>query len=113
MDATGQFTGTATTVWKMRSFSLMCSHAQTIPNSSGHLSAQFNGDYVTVILEHDPFQMTTGNCGSGSTGQFQAPKFYVGMLATGGTVGSPTSFTVGKEVMSGSYTMTVVPIPVR
>ena len=105
--------GDASADWSMSSYSALCSHEHEIPKAAAHLQGTVNTENNTldVNVTFDPFEMTTQNCASGSSGSFPVPPVDVTVPAGGGFKNMPLAFTVGDETMHGSVSISVKAIP--
>jgi hypothetical protein len=105
--------GDASADWTMSSYSALCSHEHNIPKAAAHLEGTVNTENNTldVHVTFDPFEMTTENCASGSSGSFPIPPVDVTLSAGGDSKDMPLAFTVGDAPMHGRVSISVKPIP--
>jgi hypothetical protein len=112
----GSLSGSATVNWNLRSFSALCSHQHTATAISPvNITGDQLDDTLNVTLNYAAFQLTTKNCASGTNGDIGVQILeFKGLPPQGQTIGGliPT-FQVGNEMLKGSASLTIVPIPVQ
>lgn len=109
---TSRLSGSSDADWTLNSFSPDCSHEHEIPKATAKLEGTLTmDDKLNVDITFDPFEMVTGNCGSGSTGSFPIPPIHIEVPAGGGSKNITQAFPLGNMSMHGNAVIFVQPIP--